>query len=204
MASLLFRRILVILLLVFIVAMAYSFTRPRGEVASSEDAVRFVKDDLASDPLLAAGNYLSSIFSSERQPDGTWQVTVKVTRDPHSACPRAFIRTYDLLPIRHALDKAIAQNCAHSGAIAFPEEAILQSAQLPEVKAAIANGAASCGYGLPLNPARVREYCPDADLSSLSKYASQLPAAARWLVEWKAPGFEPLRVAYDGKANRLA
>ena len=201
--SLLFRRVLVVLCLLFLVLLAFSLSAPR-QVASQQDAVRTVMDDIASDPAVQGHKYLASVFSSSLHDDGQWEVIVKLTLEPNSACPQAFIRTYQLLPIRHGVDKVITQDCKRSGSLAFAEEAILASVFYSEVSRAISQGATSCAYQLPLERVQVLEYCPGVDFSEISSFASTLPIGSKWLVEWRAQGADIVRLAFDSKANRLA
>ena len=120
MASGSFRSITAVIVVAFAALFLYSFTQAK-DVRSPDDATKIVFDDLESDPLVSLHKHAYSLFSAEKDVAGQWQVIVKVTIDPHTACPKAFIRTYQLLPIRHGLDKTVTADCKRGTPVAFPD-----------------------------------------------------------------------------------
>src|SRR3989344_2950526 len=104
-----FRLLTIAVVIAFGILLVISFV-PIQAVNTQADAAKIAFADLDSDPVMAANSHLYSLFSAEKADDGQWYVVVKVTIDPHSACPKAFIRTYQILPIRHGVDKPITSD----------------------------------------------------------------------------------------------
>lgn len=172
------------------------------EVKTREQAVKFALDDLNSDPQLAAGERLFSIFSANySNQTGEWIAIAKITLSPHSQCPTVLIRTYQLLPIRHGVDKTVTQNCRIGSPIAFEEEAIVASRAA--LGAGLAANGYACGYRLPLDQAQASAYCADADIAAINSFASSAPNA-KWVAEWRSSG-ETKFVALDelGKVLKI-
>ena len=190
--------IAVVLAFAALLALSFSSLQPLNTPA---DATKIVFDDLQSDPVISANSHSYSLFSAEKAPDGQWQVVVKVTLEPHSACPKAFIRTYQLLPIRHGIDKTITSDCTWGTPVAFPEEAIIAAYKTASARS-VQPLVSTCGYELPLVESKVREYCPDADMAVLNEAASRLPSSAKWLTEWAGGGARVL-VALDANGDEV-
>ncbi len=195
-----FRILTIAVVLAFAALLLLSFA-PLTAVGGQQDAAAIVFADLASDPAIAANSPLYSVFSAEKGADGQWQVVVKVTLGPHSACPKAFIRTYQLLPIRHGIDKEITSDCTFGTPIAFPEEAILAAFKTAGARS-VQPLAQACGFELPLVGEKAREYCPDADLAVLAAAAGNYPPSAKWLTTWTGEG-NRVFVALDSNGNEV-
>lgn len=177
----------------FVMLLVIALSRP-PEVKTREQAVKFALDDLNSDASVAAGERLFKIFSANYSNEtGQWTAIVKITLSPHSQCPTVLIRTYQLLPIRHGLDKTVTQNCQVGSPIAFEEEAIIASRAALE--ASFVSRAYACGYRLPFDAQTAREYCNDADEVAVNALAAGTPGA-KWAAEWRVEG-ETKLVAMD-------
>lgn len=194
-----FKQVTALVVLAFAVLLVYSFTQTR-EVRTPADAIKIVSDDIEADPAIAMEQRLYEIFSAEREVNGQWRVITKITLNPHSRCPNAFIRTYQLLPIRHGVDKTITRDCVVGSPIAFAEEAIVAAGKLEQTRALELEKA--CAYELPLRGEKALVYCSDADLQQLDSFASELPEEAQWLVEWRSRNLNTL-VALDARGNAL-
>ncbi len=190
------------MVIVFVALLVYSFSTSPRPLASPADATKIVLDDLSNDPSLSSREHLFDVFSAIRDDSGNWQVVVKVTLEPHSSCPTAFIRTYQLLPIRHGVDHSITAGCHAGSPIAFPEEAIIFAKDLPQVRNLQPIDHA-CAYELPLNKEKALFYCPDADLRAIAGFASSLPPQAKWVTEWRS-GNSTLYVGLDEQGNALS
>lgn len=165
------------------------------EVKTREQAVKFLLDDLNSDPQLAAGEKLFKIFSTEYSNEtGEWNAVVKITLSPHSQCPTVLIRNYQLLPIRHGLDKVVTQNCQIGSPIAFVEEAIIASRKAFTTE--YTSRAYACGYKLPFNAIEAKEYCQGADEVAIYDLATSVDNA-EWVAEWRTEEGKKY-VALDG------
>lgn len=197
-----FGRLILVVAVVLALLLAYSFTSGSRQVRSEADATAIVFDDLNSDSVVSQSERIYDVFSTTRDSPGQWRVIVKVTLDPYTPCPRAFIRTYELLPIRHGVDKTIASDCVAGSPIAFPEEAIIASKDVPAVKA-LGTPSKVCGYELPLSEEKARKYCTDSDLDELRAFATSRAKDAKWLTEWRA-GDTRILIAIDGQGNVLA
>jgi len=159
--------------------------------------VKFVLEDLNSDPQFSGRERFFKPFTTNySNSTNQWTVVVKITLSPHSECPVVLIRTYQLLPIRHGLDKGATENCVVGAPIVFEEEAIIASKAGLQVD--FLAGAYACGYKLPLEEPRVLDYCPDANLQELREFASSAEGAT-WIVEWRAAGEKKLVALNDLK-----
>ncbi len=196
-----FRILTIAVVIAFAALLVLSFV-PLQAVSTQENAAKIVFSDLDSDPVISANNHVYSLFSAEKAADGQWQVVVKVTFDPHTACPKAFIRTYQLMPIRHGIDKTITSNCIAGTPIAFPEEAILAASKTAGASS-VQPLVEACGYELPIVDAKAREYCPNADLTRLHAAATAYPSSAKWLTEW-AGANDRVLVALDANGNEVS
>ncbi len=173
----------IIAIAAFVVLLFVAFSKP-AQAQTREQAVKFALDDLKSDPQIAAGERLFQIFSADySNQTGEWTAVAKITLSPHSQCPTVLIRTYQLLPIRHGLDKVVTQNCQTGSPIAFEEEAIIAS-RVALQPGFIARGYA-CGYRLPLDLQAARAYCESADVEGIKALAADAPGA-KWAAEWRS------------------
>lgn len=190
----------ILVILAFVVLLSIALTQPPA-LKSKEEAVRFVLEDLNSDPALAPGSerFFTPFSANYSNSTGQWTVVVKITLNPHSECPTVLIRSYQLLPIRHGLDKAVTQGCTTGEPIVFEEEAIIASR--PALQSDFTARAYACGYKLPIDEAQALAYCADADADALKAFAASAPGAA-WLAEWRVGG-ETKLVALDGQKRIL-
>jgi|GEM_PF-2600111 len=178
-------RLLAAGVVIVLLLLLYAALVQHPELKTREEAVRFVLADLASDNSLPPVEKAFSVFSvNYLESAKEWTTVVKVTLNPHAQCPSVMIRTYQLLPIRHGLDKTVTENCATGAPIAFEEEAIIASRQAlsPDFTAR----AYTCGYRVPITEKAALEYCPDADLTTLQAFAAQTNGVA-WIAEWRTP-----------------
>ncbi|MBI5635613.1 hypothetical protein HY993_01470 [Candidatus Micrarchaeota archaeon] len=197
----LLKRVALIVVVILAIAIAYSFTSKAQSVATAADAKAIVLEDLKSDPLFSA-NGLYSVYSIEYlNSSGQWEVKTKITLSPHSACPQVYLRDYKLLPISPSLNKQVVKDCTANTPLALPEEAIIASKDLIQVKAL--SSPQACGYSLPLNPVDAAEYCPFADYAQLRQFADSLQSNARFVTEWRS-NQTILRIALDENANVLS
>ncbi len=181
-----FRPLALVLAALFIIVLVVALLSSRAPASSKDDAVNFVLADLRSDPNFSSGDVMFAVYSASYSNDsGQWTVNVKITEVPHSQCPRTFVRTYNLMPVRRSLDEAVTANCNYGRPLAYPEEAIIASRLDSQVVRAINGGAQACAYSLPLSEADVQQYCPNSSYASLAAQTSGFNA--RWLVQWHSP-----------------
>ncbi len=193
------RFVAVIVAVAFVVLLAIVLTK-QPEVKTAEEAVKFALDDLNSDAQVAGSDKIVKLFSANYSEETKqWTAVMKITLAPHSQCPTVLIRAYQLLPIRHGLDKTVTRDCSLGEPIAFEEEAIIASKKA--LSAEFVSRAYACGYKLPLEEKAVKEYCADADLAALQGFASDAPGA-KWIAEWRANGERKL-IALDNLGKVL-
>lgn len=199
-----FRTLAVIVFLALAVLLVWSLATAPTSVATKEDVRKFVLDDLSADPTLSSGDHLFSVYSiTYDSASKQWSASAKITLSPHSACPTVYIREYDLLPLRHGVDKVVTDNCRRATSIAFEEEAIIAGRSTPPVQAILFAGPYACGFALPLNASAVSPYCPRVNAISLAAFAGSLPSSAMWLTSW-ATGTQTVFVALDKDGNLVS
>ena len=188
------------MLLVLFLALA-TLSRP-PVINEKQSAIDFVLKD-------ASGTYPNAtitVMKAEMQGD-KWKVDVKISAEGHSACPRVFVRNYELLPIYFREEQTI-KNCQVSGSIVFEEEAVAASAKTPRASAAASAGA--LGYATYISREQVETArnctsCPSAFSAPIAEMLLKIAPQNAWVVEWKAPALnESVFVVLNEKGEVLA
>lgn len=197
----LLKRVALIVVVILAIAIAYSFTAKTISVETAQGAKAIVLEDLKSDPLFSqAGLY--KIYSIEYlNSSNQWEVKTKITLNSHSSCPQVYLRDYKLMPISPSLTKQVVKDCVANTPLALPEEAIISSKDLDQVKALAS--AQACAYSLPLNELDAMEYCPFTNYALLKHFSESLSSSARFITEWHS-NESVVRVAIDEKGNVLS
>jgi len=178
-----FRVLGVIVIAVLLLLFAYTFSRTRP-IESEAGAVQFVLDDLAQDESFAGRSPLFSVYAANKSGD-EWTIVSKITLSPNSGCPEVFIRTYQLLPMRHDIDRAVVTGCKVGSFLTYPEEAIIATGIRSDARSMLYAGGRACGFAVPLSARAALEYCPGVDVSALESFAAASPDA-RWIAYWES------------------
>jgi len=191
--------VLVGVLLVLFLALA-SMSQPPA-INEKQSAIDFVLKD-------ASGTYPNATIqvTNAEMVGSRWKVDVKISIDAHTACPKVFVRNYELLPIYFREEQRI-KNCVVSGSVVFEEEAVAASAKSSAASAAAAQGA--LGYATYVSKEAMETAancttCPAPYSPAVAAAIQGIAPQNTWVVEWKSPGAQSVFVVLDERGGILA
>ncbi len=175
---------IVVAILLFILSIYIFVSKPSAPI-TSKDVRQFILSDLKG--FSDEGAKISIISLGEA--NNTWKAKVKISFDPHSACPRVIIRNYELKPsISMSLpyrESELFKNCSSGGYIfhEYPEMAIVASENSPDVRAFAESGAK--GYASFFPREKILSFnCSTKNCSQAQAFLFSFPPQNIWLVSW--------------------
>jgi len=177
---------LIILILVVLVYFAVFQIQPEQKPLGQSEATEFVLADLKT--LTEKG--ADARVVETRKTDGTWEVDVLITQNPHSPCPTLSKRYYKLMPFSFRPEPIISNCNYHKGLLVHREEALINSAQIPAIYSflAPASDAYGCAFKISaFDEKSALDYCKELDLNAFYSFSQNLKPDD-WVVMWRALG----------------
>ena len=174
-----YKKILLLIAILLVSLLAYSFWQPAITPLTKEDAERIILSDLSSE--IASGADVRIVETSGL--DGRWSADVIVSFNPHSPCPTIERRVYTLMPIKHRPEMIIS-DCRTRTPITLREEALINSAKFESVKlVAGASDAYGCAFKVKdFDATTAFDYCPKLD-GRIFEFVKGLPEEV-WMIQW--------------------
>lgn len=172
-------RVALVVALLAIVMIALTFMpKPASGPINAPDAQQVVLKDVR----MTYPQAELEILQTDKVQEGRWKVRVKIALNAHQACPSVYVRDYELLPILFREERVVGDCRAGIGPIVYPEEALLRSEQVPQVKDA---SQTANYYGCAVRTSEANTLaaqCASARQAALNLSAT-LPGGS-WLAAW--------------------